>query len=275
MAASDTAVAPAAARPAITRDVAVTAVLLVAAAVGWWWSARAMDPATMPGDAMMDGHSMMGGSSMMDGHAAMVTMSLAAFLVAWLAMMTAMMLPAVSPVVILYRRAVAAGRAAPLPVFLLGYLIVWVVPGLPVYWAWRELAAPISDGAPWAGRLAAGALLVAAAWQVGPVKSLCLKHCRSPLSFFMRHGQGMRRPVVALRLGLAHGGFCLGCCWALMAVLVTLGTMNLAWMAALAAVIFAEKVTPFGLVVSRVTAVALAVLGGYLLLDPTAVASIT
>lgn len=269
------AVGPAAPYRNWTRDRGVTAVLLVVAAVGWWWSVQAMQHDSMSGPG---GMSMSGGMSPdegMTGHSGMLAMSLGAFLVAWVAMMAAMMLPAVAPVVGLYRRSVAAGRAAPLPVFIAGYLLVWAVPGLPVYWAWDRLAGPLADGAPWAGRLAAGALLAAAAWQVGPVKALCLKHCRSPLSFFLRYGDGLRRPGTAFQLGVRHGGFCFGCCWLLMVVLVALGTMNLAWMAALAVVIFVEKTATSGEWFSRVTAVALAALGAFLLIDPTAVASIT
>lgn len=243
----------------------VTAVLLIAAAVGWWWSARAMDHQMSAGDSM----------GAMSDHSVAVAMSLGAFLVAWLAMMAAMMLPAVAPVVGLYRRAVSAGRAAPLPIFLSGYLLVWLVPGVPAYWAWRRLAEPLADGRPWAGRLAAGTLLAAALWQVGPVKAMCLRHCRSPLSFFMRHRGGLRRPMAAIKLGIAHGAFCLGCCWLLMVVLVALGTMNVYWMAGLAIVIFAEKVVTAGEWFSRATALAMAALGLYLLVDPTTVGSIT
>ncbi len=217
----------------------------------------------------------MAGMSGMADHTAAISMSFGAFIVAWLAMMAAMMLPAVAPVVGLYRRAVSAGRAAPLPIFLSGYLLVWLVPGVPAYWAWRHLAEPLAGGRPWAGRLAAAALLAAALWQVGPVKAMCLRHCRSPLSFFMRHRGGLRRPTAALRLGMAHGGFCLGCCWLLMVVLVALGTMNLFWMAGLAVVIFAEKVVTAGEWFSRATAVALAALGMFLLVDPAFVGSIT
>ena len=256
-----------------SRDLSVTAALLVIAAVGWWWSARTMDMHEVA-PAMSDGMSM-DGMDGMSGHDGMHAMSIAAFVVAWVAMMAAMMLPAVVPVVALYRRAVAAGRAAPLPYFLVGYLIVWSLPGLPVYWAWRELQSPLADGVPWAGRLAAGALLAAAAWQLSPVKSFCLRHCRSPLSFFMKHGGGLRSPAKALRLGLAHGGFCLGCCWLFMVVLIALGTMDLVWMVVIALVIFVEKVLSFGETASRVIALGFALLGGYLLIDPTSVASIT
>lgn len=202
-------------------------------------------------------------------------MSLGSFLVGWVAMMAAMMLPAVVPVVALYRRAVEAGRAAPLPVFLLGYLLVWSAPGVAVYYVWRELQTPLSDGVAWAGRVAAAALIAAAVWQLTPLKAACLRHCRSPLSFFMQHARGMSAPLRAFRLGATHGGFCLGCCWLLMVVLVALGTMNLWWMAALAGVIFVEKLAPHGEALTRVTAVAFALLGAYLLLDPTSIGSLT
>lgn len=248
---------------AVRGDVAVTAVLLGIATLGWWWTARAMDHDPMSGDPGMAEHSMT------------VGLTLGSFLVAWVAMMAAMMLPSVAPVVALYRRAVAAGRAAPLPVFLLGYLLVWSLPGLPVYWVWRRLEMPLADGEAWAGRVAAAALIAAAVWQVGPVKAMCLRHCRSPLSFFMQHGGGLRRPATALRLGATHGAFCFGCCWLLMVVLVALGTMNLIWMAALAAVIFLEKLSPAGERVAQVTALLLGGLGVFLLVDPTRVASLT
>lgn len=247
------------------RDRLVAGSLLVLAVAGWWWSARTADM----------GH---GGSAMDDMGMSMTAehvMSLGSFLVGWVAMMAAMMLPAVVPVVALYRRAVEAGRAAPLPIFLLGYLLVWSVPGVAAYYVWRELQMPLADGEAWAGRVAAGALLAAAVWQLTPIKSVCLRHCRSPLSFFMQHARGMKAPLRAFRLGATHGGFCLGCCWMLMVVLVALGTMNLAWMAVLAVVIFVEKLAPHGEKITRVTAIAFAVLGLYLLVDPTAVASLT
>jgi predicted metal-binding membrane protein len=247
------------------RDRLVAGALIALAALGWWWSARTADM-DHAGSAMDDM-----GMSMSGEH----VMSLASFLVGWVAMMAAMMLPAVVPVVALYRRAVEAGRAAPLPVFLLGYLLVWSVPGIPVYYAWRELQMPLADGEAWAGRVAAGALLAAAIWQLTPLKAVCLRHCRSPLSFFMQHGRGMKAPRRAFRLGLTHGGFCLGCCWLLMVVLVALGTMNLVWMAVLAGIIFIEKLAPRGEALVRVSALAFAVLGVYLLVDPTAVASFT
>ncbi len=241
---------------------ATPGVLLALAAVGWWWSVRMADD-------------MVGSTS--TGMNAMGTeaLGLAAFLVAWLAMMTAMMFPAVAPVVKLYGRAAAAGRVAPLPFFVAGYIAVWTSIGLPAFLAWRVLMDPIAEARPWAGRLAGAVLVTAAVWQLTPLKSMCLRHCRSPISFFLRFGARVTRPVGALRMGLTHGLFCLGCCWALMAVLVAVGTMNLAWMAGLALVILVEKNASFGERAAQIVAVAFVVLGIGLIVRPDMLTTIT
>ena len=213
----------------------------------------------------------MGGMGEVGDHA----LSLGAFIVAWLAMMTAMMFPAIAPVVKLYGRAAAAGRVAPLPFFVAGYIAVWTSIGVPAYFAWRALMDPIADAHPWAGRLAGGVLVAAAVWQLTPLKSLCLRHCRSPISFFLRFGANVARPSGALRMGLAHGAFCLGCCWALMAVLVAMGTMNLAWMAALALLILVEKNAPVGERVATAAAAVFAVGGVLLLVRPDTLTTLT
>src|SRR5687768_4421172 len=114
-------------------DVGVHVALIAIAAVGWWWSARMASQMTGGSMSHMD----------MDMGMAMTTMSFAGFIVAWLAMMTAMMFPAVSPVVKLYRRAAAAGRVAPLPFFVAGYIVVWTAIGIPAYFAWRALLDPL------------------------------------------------------------------------------------------------------------------------------------
>lgn len=240
-------------------------VLLALAAVGWWWSARMADDITSG-----SGSSSMG----MAGMASHEAMSLSGFLVAWLAMMTAMMFPAISPVVKLYGRAAAAGRVAPLPFFVLGYIAVWTSVGLPAYVAWRELMDPIVEGRPWAGRLAGLVLLTAAVWQLTPLKSVCLRHCRSPLSFFMRFGTVVTRPWGAMRMGGNHGLYCLGCCWALMAVLVALGTMNLAWMLALATLILLEKNAPAGQRIAQAAAAAFVAIGLLLILRPETITTL-
>lgn len=240
-------------------DAWLAAALLGGAAVGWWWSAvtaRDMDAPMM----------------MMSGEAAM---SLAAFLAAWVAMMAAMMLPAILPVVRLYTRAAQRRTVAPVGLFLLGYAAIWSAMGLPVYAVWKRLAGPLADATPTAGRIAGAVLVVAAAYQVSPLKAVCLEHCRSPFSFFMRHGKNLHRPTGAVLAGAHHGLFCLGCCWMLMAVLVAFGTMQLAWMAVVAAVILFEKVAPFGERLAPVVGGLFLVLGVVLLFHPTTVGQLT
>ncbi len=246
-------------------DLFTPAALLALAAGGWWWSARMADDMTMGAATSM-------GMGAMDGEQ---VLTVGAFLVAWLAMMTAMMFPAITPVVKLYGRAATAGRVAPLPFFVAGYIAVWTSIGLPAYVAWRALMDPIDDGRPWAGRLAGVVLLAAAVWQLTPLKSVCLRHCRSPISFFLRFGARVTRPVGALRTGATHGLFCLGCCWALMAVLVALGTMNLAWMIALALLILVEKNAPAGERIAQFAAVAFIGLGAALLFRPETLTILT
>lgn len=216
--------------------------LLLAGATGWWWSLRmAADMAAM--------------AVAMPGMAMAEMLSLAGFLFGWVAMMAAMMFPAIIPVVRLYALAAARGGVAPLPFFAAAYLVVWTLPGIPAFFVWRWLDAPLGAAAPWAARLAGAVLLVAAGWQFTPWKLACLRHCRSPLSFFLQYGGGAGRPRGAFHLGAVHGLFCFGCCWAMMAVLVALGTMNLGWMLLLSLFILLEKNAPGG----RHTAVAAAV----------------
>ncbi|MBW3557974.1 MAG: DUF2182 domain-containing protein, partial [Actinobacteria bacterium] len=198
-----------------------------------------------------------------------------AFLLAWLAMMAAMMLPAVSPVVRLYSLAAAKGTAAPLPFFVGGYIAVWTALGVPAFFAWRALMDPISEGRPWAARLAGVTMLLAAIWQLTPLKSVCLRHCRSPMSVFLQVRGSLARPKTALRLGSSHGVYCLGCCWALMAVLVAMGTMNLAWMIGLAMLILLEKTSPRGEGMATIAAGLFLAVGVALIVYPPLLTSIT
>lgn len=243
-------------------SLAIYGSLFSLAALGWWWVVR-MGGAGMSASGMR---------SMTDSPSAM---SFSAFLVAWIAMMAAMMLPSVSPVVALFRRAAATRRVAPTPIFLLGYLVVWSAPGLAVYFAWRSLLRPLGAGAHWAAWLAGAALVAAAVWQLTPAKSSCLGFCRSPLTFFLRFGKSLDSWRGTFRAGLLHGGFCFGCCWALMAVLVAVGSMNLEWMAGLAALIFLEKIISANNHVVRAAAVALAGIGIALIAYPAMIVSLT
>lgn len=252
--------------------VAVHVVLVLLAAIGWYWTVRMASDMTMPS---MDGMSGMEGMPGMDMSGMQTTISLAAFMLAWLAMMAAMMFPAVSPVVKLYGRAAAAGRVAPLPFFVAGYIIVWTAIGLPAYFAWRALMHPIAMAEPWAARVAGGVLLAAAAWQLTPLKSVCLKHCRTPMSVFLRFSASTGRPLGAARMGATHGLYCLGCCWALMAVLVAMGTMNIAWMIGLAVLIMLEKNAPWGERIALGAAVVFAIMGVMLFVRPELLSSLT
>ena len=240
----------------------VPVVLLAAAALGWWWSVHmaAGMRATAMGDMEMSGAS---------------AVSAAGFFVAWLAMMAAMMLPAISPVVRLYARASGLHRVAPLPYFVGGYLVVWMLLGVPSYFAWRVLDVPLAEGARWAGRLAGGAFIAAGVWQLTPLKELCLRHCRAPMSFFLRYGRRIERPIGAARMGASHGLFCVGCCWALFALLVALGTMNIGWMLALTALIVIEKTFPHGQRAATIAGGAFLLLGTLLVVSPAAITMIT
>ena len=238
---------------------------MILASIGWWWSVRMAGDMDGSADAMPN----------MDSMSTHTVLSLGAFLVAWLAMMTAMMFPAISPVVRLYARAAAAGRVAPLPAFVAGYIAVWTSLGVPAYFAWKALMGPIADGRTWAGRLAGVVLRGAAVWQITPLKAICLRHCRSPMSFFMRFGASVARPLGAMRMGATHGLYCVGCCWALMAVLVAVGTMNLLWMAGLALLILLEKNAPHGQRIALVAAAVFAVCGTVLIVQPSTLTTLT
>jgi predicted metal-binding membrane protein len=248
-------------RTAGRSDIWLPVALLILAAIGWWWSA--VSAGDMSGE-MSAGD--MGGMPM--PMEPLPTMSFVAFLVAWVAMMTAMMFPAVVPVVRLYARAAANRQAAPTAIFVAGYIALWSLVGIPAFFAWRRLEEPLMQGTPWVGRVAGAVAVAAGLYQLTPLKSVCLRHCRSPLSFFMRHGKHLDRPTGAFIAGGRHGLFCVGCCWMLMALLIAFGTMQLAWMLVLALLILLEKAAPFGEQLARVTGVALLALGVALLVHP-------
>jgi predicted metal-binding membrane protein len=167
-------------------------------------------------------------------------------------MMAAMMLPAVLPVVLLFARVSSErtlrGQAAVgTPVFLAGYLAVWTVFGLVAYAIFRAIVDRHFMFLRWdeQGRyVAAGAIGLAALYELTPLKRVCLSHCRSPLALVLGHWREGR--LGAFRMGVEHGGWCLGCCWGLMLALFAVGVMSVAWMVIVAALIFVEKVLPRG-----------------------------
>ena len=198
-----------------------------------------------------------------------------AFVTAWLVMMIAMMLPAVAPVAGLYVLAARRGAVAAVPIFVAGYLCVWATSALPAYLVARAVSQPLMDGQAWVARLAGGTLVLAAAYQLTPLKASCLRRCRTPMSFFLARSKSLSRPDRAFAAGAEHGLYCIGCCWALMAVLIVLGGMQLGWALALALVISAEKLTPQGPVIARVAAGAAGSLGAALLVAPSLLVHLT
>jgi predicted metal-binding membrane protein len=188
---------------------------------------------------------------------------LGGFIAAWMTMMAAMMLPAVAPVGSMYLQAIrlrATGptRMARVGALLAGYLGVWASVGIAAYFAARG-GGRLVDEAPSAGRwVAAATLLAAGVYQLTPLKETCLAHCRSPLGLLLHLGnyRGRLRDV---RAGVFHGGYCVGCCWALFAVLVAVGIMNLAWMGVLAAVVLLEKTWRHGKILSIAVGIGLIV----------------
>jgi predicted metal-binding membrane protein len=228
------------------------AALLVVAGVGWWWTA--VSAAGMRGDAMsMDMQS---------------TMSFAAFLIAWAAMMAAMMLPAVLPVVRGYAHA-ADGNAAPAVGFVAAYLALWSATGIPAYLAWSRLHEPMAHPSPWVGRIAGAVAVAAGLYQLTPLKATCLRHCRSPIPLW--HGNHLDRTARAFLAGGRYGVFCLGSCWMLFVLIIAFGTMQLAWMLALSVVIWLEKIPSIGDWLTRVTAAMLVAVGVVLLVHPALV----
>jgi predicted metal-binding membrane protein len=176
------------------------------------------------------------------------------FLLAWIVMMVAMMLPSSAPMLLLYRVSAGDGSRGELRTltFGAGYLLVWAFVGLIVLLAQRFLDAAVSPDLRPLG--VAAVLAAGGAYQFTPLKATCLRACQTPADFLVRHWRG--GAIGALRLGLDHGLYCLGCCWALMAVLVAAGGMGLAWVALIALIVLVEKLTPRAVWFGRAVGVA-------------------
>ena len=198
------------------------------------------------------------------------------FLGVWVVMMAAMMFPSVAPTVALYARMTRRkAPTAPL-LFAAGYLLTWTAAGLLAYGLLDLGRSLLGTELAWdnAGRwVAGGTLVVAAAYELTPLKDVCLGKCRSPLGFLL--GSWREGLPGALNMGVRHGAWCVGCCWALMAALFALGVMSLAWMAFVAALIALEKTLPWGRSVTYATALVLLVLGVVLIAAPDAVPGLT
>ena len=230
-------------------------VLLLLAAAGWWWTAgqmRGMDNGPWTGLGTFGW-----------------------FLGVWVVMMAAMMFPSVAPTVALYSRMSRQSRLVPV-VFTAGYLVTWAAAGV-IAFTIGVVANHVAGGAlAWgkAGRPLAGATLVlAAGYELTPLKNACLGKCRSPLGALL--GSWRDGWSGALRMGAKNGAWCVGCCWALMASLFALGVMSVTWMALVAALIALEKTLPWRRPATYGTALVLCVLGVLVLVAPDVVPSLT
>jgi predicted metal-binding membrane protein len=168
------------------------------------------------------------------------------FLGVWVVMMAAMMFPSLAPTAALYSRMTRQhGTLRPL-LFAASYLLVWGAAGLLAYGLFRLGRSAFGGGLAWstAGRWVAGGVLAfAAVYELTPLKDACLGKCRSPLGFLLGNWRDGNRGAV--EMGARHAGWCLGCCWGLMAALFALGVMSLTWMALVAALIALEKTLPW------------------------------
>ncbi len=236
--------------------IGLIAALFTLAGIGWWWTADQMQ-------GMDSGPwTRLGGFGW--------------FLGVWIVMMGAMMLPSVAPTIALYSR-LAEGRVKFGSVaFAAGYLLSWAGCGVLAYVVIGVVQGNAGRALSWdrSGRLAAGGmLLIAAIYQLTPLKDACLGKCRSPLGFLLgswRDGWGG-----ALLVGARNGLWCVGCCWALMASLFALGIMNVGWMAVVAALIAGEKLLPGRRIATYGTAALLFALGVFLLAAPELIPNLT
>ena len=245
----------------LRREWAVAAALLAAALVAWavtWERMRGMDAG--PGTDLG---------------------SVGWYVGVWVTMMAAMMLPSVAPMAMLFARVNRERRArqregVASPVFLAGYLAVWLAYGLLAYGLYRLVDATLGDVLAWdrAGPyVAGGAIAAAGLYELTPLKSVCLRHCRGPMHFIF--GGWRDGPLGAFRMGAEHGAFCVGCCWGLMVVLFALGVMSLTWMIAVAGIVFAQKVLPGGDRATYALAVVLVAAGAWVAFAPDSVPGLT
>ena len=234
----------------------LVALLFALAAAGWWWTAGQMQG--------------------MDGGPWTDLGTFAWFVGVWVVMMAAMMFPSVAPTVALYSKLTRSRSfVAPL-VFTGGYLLLWSVVGVGAFVLAVAGGRLFGDVLAWdrAGRWVAGAVLVVAAvYELTPLKDVCLGKCRTPLGFLL--GSWRDGLSGALQMGARHGAWCFGCCWALMASLFALGIMSVAWMAFVAGLIALEKLLPWRRVATWGTAAVLLVLGVLVLASPGSLPGLT
>jgi predicted metal-binding membrane protein len=232
------------------------ALLLALAGVSWWWT---LDQMQGMDDGPWTGLGAPGW-----------------FLGVWVVMMAAMMFPSVAPTVALYSRMTRERSPRSPLLFAAGYLITWGSAGLLAFAIAVVGGRAVGDALSWdrAGRwVAGGTLVLAAIYELTPLKDVCLGKCRSPLGFLL--GAWRDGWSGALQMGVRHGAWCVGCCWALMASLFALGVMGIGWMAFVAGLIAVEKTVPWRRLATWGTAAILLVLGVLLLVAPDAIPGLT
>ena len=198
------------------------------------------------------------------------------FLGVWVVMMAAMMFPSVAPTVALYSRMTSERSPLSPLLFAAGYLVTWGVAGVLAFSIAAAGGRVAGDVLAWdrAGRWVAGAtLIVAAVYELTPLKDVCLGKCRSPLGLLLGSWRSGR--TGALQMGAKNGSWCVWCCWALMASLFALGVMSIVWMALVAGLIAAEKTVPWRRVATFGTAAILLGLGVLLLVSPGTIPGLT
>jgi predicted metal-binding membrane protein len=236
--------------------IVLVALLFVLAAIGWWWTAGQMQD--------------------MDGGPWTALGTFAWFLGVWVVMMAAMMFPSVSPTVALYSK-LTRSRSLVAPLFFTsGYLLTWSAVGVLAFVGAKIGTQLFGDVLAWdrAGRwVTAVTLIVAAVYELTPLKNVCLGKCRTPLGFLLGSWRDGR--LGALQMGTRHGAWCVGCCWALMVSLFALGVMSIVWMAVVAGLIAFEKLIPSKRVATYGTAAVLLVLGVLVLAAPDVLPALT
>ena len=256
----------------VRRDRAVVVVsLAVISTLAWLYIVRLAAAMQMDGMDMTGFRMVPSGLSMMMAPAShpWSIIEFALMFSMWTVMMVGMMTPSVGPLLLLYARVgrQAANRQQPIAAtgwFAAGYLLAWTGFAFAATLLQRllELTALLTPMMVSASRLfTATVLIVAGVYQWLPIKNRCLNQCRSPFSFIQRCGGFRREPGGAVRLGLRHGLYCIGCCWVLMLLLFAGGVMALPWIAALTIVVLVEKVAPGGPTIARVAGVLLAGVG--------------
>jgi|SRR5215475_12848618 len=193
--------------------------------------------------------------------------------VMWAVMMVGMMTPSAAPMILIYARVgrQAELRGKPLAAtgyFATGYLIAWAIfSTFATFGQWllerASLLTPMMQSA--SGIIGGLVLIAAGLYQWTPLKDACLKYCQAPLLFIQRHGGFRRDPFGSLHLGFRHGFYCVGCCWPLMVLLFVGGIMNGLWIAGIAIFVLAEKIVPFGHLLSRIAGIMFTVGGIWLI----------